>query len=375
MNDTSRDRIVSPIAWPTRQSAVESTPFAEGRRLAAKASYSTSRFDVTQMRSLVTGIAPRPGDLVLAKLTRPRQHKRLETPSGRKAQLYAGDEILACYGNRYAPDQFEALVPDDLGPCHLVAAGGIAARVTVRHGAVLPATEIEPIGLVAGGDGRVLNLSDFALPDAAVPSTSPFTVAVVGSSMNAGKTTTAAACIHGLARSGLRVGAAKVTGTGAGGDRWQLADAGAAVVLDFTDVGYASTYRVPEQELVRIFAALVDHLAARGVEAIVIEVADGLFQDETAALLRSPVFAGRVGGLLFAAADALGATAGVEWLRREELPLLAVSGMLTRSPLASREAEQRIDVPILTRRQVSDPAWMGRQIQNLIGFARAGHAC
>lgn len=373
MSHTTLDRTASPLAWAPRQPSTEATSFDAARRLAAKAAYSTSRFDTGSMEGLLTAPVPRSGDLVLAKVTRLRQHRRLETPCGRRAQLYVGDEILVCYGNRYAPDQFEALVPEDLGPCHLVAAGGIAARVTQRNGAIRPATEISPIALVAGRDGRVLNLGDFRLPAPSGTQPSPYVIAVVGSSMNAGKTTTAAACIHGLARSGLRVGAAKVTGTGAGGDRWQLVDAGAAVVLDFTDVGHASTYRVPLQQVGLIFDELVDHLASQRMDVVVIEVADGLFQEETAALLRSATFASRVGGVLFAAADALGATAGVEWLRREELPLLAVSGMITRSPLACREAERQIDVPILTRRQISDPGWLGKQIHGLAGLKRAGH--
>src|SRR2546430_9351468 len=39
--------------------------------------------------------------------------------------------------------------------------------------------------------------------------------------------------VVGLRRRRLRVGAAKVTGTGAGGDPWLLTDAGASLVLDF----------------------------------------------------------------------------------------------------------------------------------------------
>jgi hypothetical protein len=42
------------------------------------------------------------------------------------------DAIIVAYGHRYAPDQFEAYVPEDLGPCHLVAGGGVAAREAER---------------------------------------------------------------------------------------------------------------------------------------------------------------------------------------------------------------------------------------------------
>ena len=61
--------------------------------------------------------------------------------------------------------------------------------------------------------------------------------------MNSGKTTTAAHLIKGLVQAGLKVGAAKLTGTGAVGDIWLMQDAGANLVLDFTDTGFPSTYR------------------------------------------------------------------------------------------------------------------------------------
>ena len=62
--------------------------------------------------------------------------------------MLPGDEIIVCYGNRYAPDQFEALVSDDLGLCDLVASGGIASCEVNRHERMLPPTQILPIGLV-----------------------------------------------------------------------------------------------------------------------------------------------------------------------------------------------------------------------------------
>ena len=76
---------------------------------------------------------PRAGDVVLARVLELGQHVRIERPDSRKASLFEGDEILVAYGNRYAPDQFEAEVPADLGPAHMVAAGGAAGRVAAAR--------------------------------------------------------------------------------------------------------------------------------------------------------------------------------------------------------------------------------------------------
>ncbi|MGH2570567.1 MAG: DUF1611 domain-containing protein [bacterium] len=299
-----------------------------------------------------------PGDLVLARVDGLGHHRELQLASGRRKTLFEGDEIVVAYGNRYAPNQFEAVVPDTIGPCQLVAGGGVAAKAVSWHSRIMKGpTQITPIGLLAGATGARANLRDYAvqsvprmgLPDATI-------VAVVGTSMDSGKTQTAAFVVRGLTRAGIRAGFAKVTGTGAGGDTWLLRDAGADPVLDFTDAGHVSTYLLPEAEVERTFVTLVAHLAASGVDAIVLEIADGLFQRETAALLRSPVFHELVGGVLFAAQDSLGAAAGASWLRGESVPVVGLSGVLTAAPLQREEAAGATGLPLYSREELSQPS-------------------
>src|SRR5690606_10763892 len=116
------------------------------------------------MRTLISGtVRPRSGDLVLATVTRLGQHRKIEQPTGRRATLHVGDEILVAYADRYAPDQFEAHVPHDLGKAQLVAAGGVAALMISRCSDVRNATDIQPIGLVGDAQGRAINLSDYGL--------------------------------------------------------------------------------------------------------------------------------------------------------------------------------------------------------------------
>ena len=348
-----------PISLLNRinRTPIEKEPLTSERLAGVRIAYSARRVAQDAMATLLRGpIKLRAGDLVLARVDRLGQHQRIELPHGRRAQLYEGDEIIVCYGNRYAPDQFEAIVPERLEECHLVAGGGIAARMLSRHSGMKRPTTITPLGLVGDADGHRLNVADWGLDKPAATARRPYTIAVAGTAMNAGKTTTAANLIKGLVKTGLKVGAAKVTGTGAGGDRWTLVDAGAHSVLDFTDIGYASTYRVPAPQVENIMAQLCGHLAAEAAEFIVLEVADGLFQDETARLLTSPTFANWIDGIIFAAGDALGALAGVEWLRRRHLPVQAVSGLLTASPLAIREAAAT-GLPVLSQRQLLQGGW------------------
>jgi hypothetical protein len=196
-------------------------------------------------------------------------------------------------------------------------------------------------------------LRDYALePVEKLVAPSPTTIAVVGTAMDSGKTASAAFLVRGLSQAGMRVGYAKITGTGAGGDTWLLKDAGAFPVLDFTDAGLVSTYRVELPELERILVTLVAHLAEAGVDAVVLEVADGILQAETAALLESPVFKAIVGGVFFAAGDAMGALAGCNWLKQRDLPIAGLGGVMTAAPLQSMEATTATGVPTFTREEL-----------------------
>lgn len=306
---------------------------------------------------------PRPGDVVLARVVQLGQHKRLESPVSRRAQMFPGDEIVVAYGHRYAPDQFEAEVPADLDEAHLVAAGGVVGLVTETKEGIEEPTVVSPVGVLHDAHG-VVSLASMApyaplcpldlVPPRTRPGCPPV-IGVIGTTMNSGKSTALASLAHGLTASGLRVAAGKVTGTGAGGDPGMFRDAGAATVLDFTDFGQVSTYRLPHEAVVAVFTSLVSELAGRDVEAVVVEIADGVYQGETSKLLADPVFTEYVDRVLFTAGDALSAAAGVDVVRRLGIEVAAVTGRLTSAPLAAREARAALDLPVVDTADLCEP--------------------
>ena len=337
----------------SRQIVIE--PFAATQKASMKRAFTTRRVPEDAMQSIICGaVRPRPGDLVLAEVKRLGQHRRVELPTGRRSTLHVGDTILVTYADRYAPDQFEAHVPLDLGPTHLVAGGGVAGDMVAKSGAVRNATDILPIGLVGDERGRPLNLKQFSLPSVTPVRARPRTVAVIGTSMNSGKTTTIHHLVHSLSKAGLRPGATKVTGTGSGNDYWVMVDAGAHIMLDFTDVGLATTYRQPMHVVEQAMLDLVNHLTASGSGVNLVEIADGLFQQETSKLIDTDVFRDNVDAVIFTAGEASGAAAGVERLLNRGVNVVAASGLMTRSPLAAREAAEVTGLPILTLDDLAD---------------------
>jgi dethiobiotin synthetase len=326
---------------------IQLEPVSAQRLDQAKWAYTTRRINQQEPMQLLRGsLCPEAGDLVLARVEELGHHKRLELVSSRKATLFEGDEIVVAYGNRYAPDQFEGIVPDHLGACRLVAAGGVAARLLNRHDKVKSATRITPIGLLADQQGQRINLSRARLPKADRLDKKPLVLVVAGTSMNSGKTTACANLVKGFVRQKIKVAAAKFTGTGAGADYRALVDAGARPVFDFVDAGYVSTYRVNRDVLLDVVMTLGSQMAMEQPDIILVEVADGLLQRETARLFSTPAFTDWADGVIFAANDALGAQAGVSWLMARQLPVFAITGVLTSSPLAQREAEDICGLPV-----------------------------
>ena len=345
----------------------------------AKRAYTTRHVPLSACARLIEDarMSPRPGDLLLARVLRIGKHTTLEGTDSRRSVLFPGDEIVVAYGARYAPDQFEACVPDSLSACHLAAGGGVAALVTTRHAGVSAPTELQPIGLLADAGGYRLNMAHhthFARRTYASAGPRPLTIASLGTSMNAGKTTSAAYLVRGLVRAGFRVGAAKVTGTGSGNDPGLLRDAGAELVLDFTDAGHASTAGLELDGLLSILTQVQGAMAEQGIEALVMEVADGLLQRETSMLLKSPSFAQRVDASLFSSGDAMGAVAGVQWMQQQRLPVLALAGTLTRSPLAQAEAEAATGLQALGLVQLADPVTARDLYQRTIALRKGGAA-
>jgi hypothetical protein len=291
---------------------------------------------------------PRLGDLVVARVVSVGAHDHLENVHGRRVRLYPGDVVVGALGNRYATDFYEGYLPWG-SVAHLLTAGGVVGVVASAHVRRSEPTQLEVVGSLVGGSGVGLSLDDFALPvpvAASVGGAELGTFVVVGSSMNAGKTTTAAALIRGWARAGLRVGAGKVTGSGSGKDRWMYEDAGAGEIVDFLDFGMASTFGYPLPRLRQTMVGIRDTLVARGASVVVLEIADGLLQAETRGLAGE--LAGFADGAVLAVGDGLSAVAGAQIMGELGVAVRVVSGVVTASPLAAREAAAATGLAVLS---------------------------
>ncbi len=306
-----------------------------------------------------------PGDLILAEVQEIGQHKKIQLAEGRPSVLALGDYVVLACADRYAPDQFLGRAEIDENGADMLAAGGLIGKVYQAHERMMLPTQLKPIGILLDGDGEVINVANYAIAQPA--SLSDMTViGVVGASMNAGKTTATSSLGHGLVKAGYKVAGIKATGTGAFGDFNAMLDSGLHSVSDFTDAGMASTYMQSIDRIENGLRILLADAASKGVEIAVVELADGIYQKETSELLNSSDYIRRVfDGVMFACGDAVSAVGGVHHLRTLGYEPLAVSGLVSQSPLAVSEAEAVTGIAVKTREALMSPEEASALIKGL----------
>lgn len=322
----------------------------------AKWAFSTRRVERSDVKAMDTDFAAaKAGDLILARVDQINQHRRVQLTTGRPSDLFPGDLIVAACGARYAPDQFEGVAEIDPEGADLLAGGGCIGRMRLRDERKKVATRVIPVGRLLGADGNPVNLQDYAIP-ARADAAHPPVIAVVGTAMNSGKTLATARLALGLRLAGWRVGAIKATGTGAFGDYNEYTDTGAHYVADFTDAGMVTTYLEPLERIKTGMRDLLGAAAGNGCEIVVMEIADGLFQKETAELLADPWFQSRISGLVFACGDAIAAAGGHAVLAQNGLTPDVMTGIVSCSPMATQEAEAATGIRVMGKDELADPA-------------------
>ena len=294
---------------------------------------------------------PEIGDVVYGSISRIGQHSTLENVSGRIHIIHNGSKAIFVFGNRYAPDYYEGLIPTNTrSEIDLLARSGVIGVLKTKNSKVKDPTRVKILGFVCDKNGEVINTRNFSLinPRKKIK-TNPRSrmILVCGSSMNSGKSVSAAACCWALSAMGYRVRASKITGTASLKDILHMNDAGAEHYSDFTYLGFPSTYMLDPDELHTIFNLLDLKYANNPKNFWIVELADGIIQRETAKLLSSEEVLSRVHRFIFCANDAFGAIGGLRILNEKfNITPHAISGVCSSSPLLVRELSQFTDTPV-----------------------------
>jgi len=302
---------------------------------------------------------PLAGDMALFEVLSIGKHQRIQGVSGINHSLMKGDTLMLAFGARYASAQFEGYVPDGIREeYHILGQGGVVGEVATAHAkfrSVGP-TRLRLIGYAVDRNGKVLNTHYQAHPrPVSLSRKNPMTILSIGSSMDSGKTTTAAYLCNGFYKAGKRVAFIKLTGTTYSKDAQLAADLGAVISLDFSHFGFPSTYMYDTGTLTDLFGHLMLEVQQAAPDVVVIEIADGLLQRETAALLQHRPFMRQIDHVVFSSGDSLGMLGGLTVMEEMGIQPTALSGLITASPLLMAEACAHTDLPVLDLAACSSP--------------------
>lgn len=289
--------------------------------------------------------APKPGDLVMVRIEEIGAHYRIVTADNKRLRIFPGDHFVGVFGNRYATDAFEGEV-SGLSNLSLLTAGGMIGTVKSKHKDTGKPTKVSFVGFLNDRRGEQFNLIERTFVSSFPQKAINNLIVVVGTSMNSGKTTTSTKLIKGLGEKGLRVAACKLTGSVSNRDQDEMRSARPNLVIDFSDYGFPSTYLCSKEELVSLFHTMLAEVEKINPDVIVMEVADGILQRETAMLLDEPSVCDAIKGLLLTAKDGLSALYAIEKLKQTRNKVIAASGAMTSSPLSVREFQANCDVPV-----------------------------
>lgn len=315
----------------------------------------TSRLALDHNAVLGEEIPAVAGTVVAARVLNAKNtYNTLEDVHGRMVALHPGDVIAGALGHRDALYGHAGRVPASVAvgdELRLLNLGGVIGEtdgpaLTMEEpfrleilGSVL---EFPYFGRRVGLPAQVARAAlPIRVPD---PDELPPLVALVGTSMDAGKTTAAAALVRALVRRGLSVAAGKMTGVSLRRDILMMQDCGARPVAIFTDFGVVTTNR---DNAVSAAHGLVAHLSESRPDLIVLEMGDGLLGTYGVdALLADALLASAIRSVVLCAQDPVGAWGAQEILRTKYgLEADVVSGRVTDGSAGVRFCREKLDLP------------------------------
>jgi hypothetical protein len=312
-----------------------------------KIASSTVNLGLAHDLEVMTRCEARAGNVVVVRtLTDNATYNTLELVTGRMAKINHGDVIAGVLGYRRALKGFVGDVPASVKAgdrLHLLNLGGLIGQCLGHHHSLNNAIEVEVIGMPAR-DGRILNIGEAAIAQRAEMTAAVPLVLVAGTCMNSGKTYAATEIIKHLARAGLRVAAAKLSGVACLRDTLNMQDHGAVKTLSFLDCGLPSTVGV--SDLAPVAKGVIEELAKAGPDCAVIELGDGIlggYSVETifndAELMRATA------ALVFCASDFVGAWGGRELLAAQNVKIDVMSGPVTDSKMGADYVREHLGIP------------------------------
>ncbi len=314
----------------------------------------TQNLHLRQQVVLGTDIPAQIGTVVACRvLSTKTDYNKLEDVHGRQVEVRSGDVIAGVLGERHALHGFSGTVPKSVkvgDTLQLLNMGGVIGSGAEAVPGLGSPHDLEVLGTILSfpgldrSAGRPANIADHSYEVTPLPKELPPIILLLGTAMDAGKTTAAASIISGLVRDGERVAAGKLTGVSLRRDILLMEDCGASPVTLFTDFGVVTSAPDNAPSTAR---AIVAHLAESDPSLIVLEMGDGLLGTYgVQAILKDPEFSAAHIVMVLCASDPVGAW-GAQQMLKDDYGMSAdlVSGPVTDSPVGRSFCTDELGLP------------------------------
>lgn len=340
------------------------------RVLLDKIASSTMLGNVKSRVDLGSEIPARAGTVIAGRvLTAKSSYNTLEDIHGRMRLVMPGDIVCGALGHRDALHGYVGEVPSEVKPgdtLNILNLGGVIGRCTSFNPDVGPPFDIEVLGSVLHyptfGQREPIPLVIEQSPeisDPSMPANLPPIIVVLGTAMNAGKTTVVCEVLRQFRRKGLKAAAAKCTGVSLQRDTLEMRDFGAVSTMSFMHLGVVTTSRPVSAGVTR---AIIRRLAAERPEVILLELGDGVLGTYGVhEICTAPDLAEAFTAIVLCATDPVSAWGGVRLLdERFKMRPCVVTGPVSDNRGGTRPVEDEFGLPAYNARR------NGEQLANCI---------
>ena len=212
------------------------------------------------------------GDYVVGKITDiGNDLAQIELINGRMRSFMKEDLVVGALGERYATLEATGSwkeIEED-GIMHLLTGAGLFGKCTSKSAFIPNLIELKYEGHLVR-NGNVCKMDDY-VPEVPFSKFNTPVILLIGTSMSAGKTTSARIIVNQLKRSGLKIVAGKLTGASRYRDTLSLKDVGASYIFDFVNIGLPSTI-YPREKFRKKLIQLLSRINTLKADVAVIEL-------------------------------------------------------------------------------------------------------
>ncbi len=287
------------------------------------------------------------GVIAIEALSHEGKNNAFEHISGRLGKLLQKDIIPAVFGQRKALREYSGKVPNKVNPgdeLYFLCESGLIGEIQGLNEFWGQPMKVKVIGSIIK-NGKQMNIKDFSLDSKDVLKTGAPIIAVIGTSMDCGKTTMICKIAEHLKSNRRKIAGAKLTGVAFMGDLLKMIDAGIYPVIDFVDAGLPSTCGNTEKT-VNAAISIIKKLNKSNPYAIIVELGDGIMGEyNVAKILENKWFKKQVKILIVSANDFAGAWGAKQIINNLGLKIDLITGPVANNLTGVHFVEANINIP------------------------------